>query len=124
MTTDLTINVTSKMQGGQIYFDTKFNRSLDSVEQAQIKNFTVNLSRARNRYYTLDKLSDHNGTGATWNGIGVHDSKSQYKYQERVKNDIATQWEAFKKAVVKAKTPVSTIPANSGYSTFFSANGN
>lgn len=121
--TDLVINVTSKMVGGQIYFDTTFNRALTSNEAACMKSATVNLSRGGNKPYPLNSLSAHNGGGANWNdGQSIHTSQRQSAYRQRVMADIGTTWTAFKAAVAKANTPVVANP-DTASQVFFSANG-
>ena len=128
MSSDITINVSSNMVNGQIYFYTSFSRKLTEDESANLAS--VNLSRGGTRMFRLDRLADHNGTGANWSrrNDGLHSEKQQFQYTERVRKDIASAWESSKAAIAKAaaakKAAAEQAALNTSVQPFFVANGN
>src|SRR3990167_5237024 len=119
---DLRIAVIKEIVDGQLCFNTTFNRTLTATENSLMPS--VNLSRGGKRMYRLDKLADHNGTGASWNdGNNVIHNKAAFDtYKDRVKTDISVAWTIFKAAVIKVNTPEVVVTAD-GKSLFFAANG-
>src|SRR3990167_1252077 len=101
---DLKIGVNEEIVNGQLYFTTTFNRTLTATENSLMPS--VNLSRGSSRMFPLDKLAEHNGTGASWNdGRSIHSKAAFEAYRNRVKTDVGVAWKNFKAAVIKANTP-------------------
>lgn len=131
MSKQFTINVTSRMQSGQVYFNTTISPTPNIAEVAMLP--TINLSRAGNKLFRIDQLSAHNGNGATWNTSvgGDHGTIAQHSYTSRVQKDLAAAWTLFQSRVAAAeqaamKSTYNTQPSvqgNSGDMTFFAANG-
>lgn len=124
LVSDLKLVVDSQMVNGQVYFFSRIEGKITDAERALLPS--INLSRGSVRNFRIDQLDRHNGTGATWNGTGVHTAVAQSKYQSRVKADLEAAWPQAKAAIAKARTPVAppTPTQNSGKSLFFAANGN
>lgn len=115
------LTVESQMVNGQVYFFSSITPTLTTAQANMLPS--VNLSRGSNKQYRLDNLSAHNGTGATWDGEGVHSAVNQSKYQSRVKNDIEAAWATFKSKLAASEKAAAAPVQNTGRSLFFAANG-
>ena len=92
----------AKTVGGQLYFETTFNRTPTSDELAVMPS--VNLSRGGIGMFRLDRLNQHNGGGAQWDdGKSIHTAGAFTNYRTRVYNDVSAAWKTFKANIAKAE---------------------
>ena len=95
----------------------KSNLQIDFFSEGKSDNPAVNaaivtLSRGRYKPYRLDDLQAHNGTGATWDGIGIHSDEALGAYIARCLGDIDAAIEAAMTSPHKSgqTVEVATIP--------------
>ena len=115
------IKVEEQMVNGELHFFSSFERdgkpvTLTAEEMKVVPS--VNLSRGRVKMYSLNNLSDHNGSGAHWDDGRelIHSASALESYRARVSADIANAWKSFKKSVAAAAF-------NTPKKTFFTSNG-
>lgn len=137
LVSNVNINIDTTKVGNQIYFKSSFS-GVAAAEMPLLAS--INLSRGRNRRYRLDRVSEHNGTGANWDGsLPIHTYAQEVAYVNRVKADFATAWvvskaanansrQAAKNAAQAAYNAAQAAKAKAAatppvYLSFFSANG-